>query len=390
VRLRRLHLVAPDPELLQRLALPDAVAVTTGTRLHDVGDHPIAATGPYEFAAYTQREIRLERNPYFHVWSRAARPDGFSDQIVLRIGTSQSAELTAVEQGRADYTFDGPPADRLTEVQTRFASRPYVNPNDITDMIVLNTRARRSTTCWLARRSTTPSIAARSLACSGGDSTQTCQVLAPYIPGYRRYCPYTLNPSTSGAWRAPDLARAEQLIVASHTRGTPIELWNLGDIQGDFNPAGRYLASLFDQLGYPTRYEDLSSNPFQASGRFDDSRNHPQAALTVPLPNYLSGSQMIQPAYTCQAFVPNSTGNGNLSECCSRQLDQLTARALAAERDNSPAATQLWAPADRFLTDQAVTVPLVTPSVLDFVSARVGNYQYSFQFGVLLHQLWVR
>ena len=88
--------------------------------------------------------------------------------------------------------------------------------------------------------------------------------------------------------------------------------------------------------------------------------------------------------------MPDSTGSGNWSEYCSHHLDQLTAEALAAEADGSPTATQLWAQADRFLTDQAVTVPLVTPSVLDFVSARAGNYQYSFQFGVLLDQLWVR
>jgi peptide/nickel transport system substrate-binding protein len=102
----------------------------------------------------------------------------------------------------------------------------------------------------------------------GGDSTPTCQVLAPYIPGYRRHCPYTLHPSPTGTWQAPDLTQAERLIAASHTRGTPIELWNLGDIQGDFNPAGRYLTSLFHQLGYRARYKDFSSNPLQASGRF--------------------------------------------------------------------------------------------------------------------------
>jgi hypothetical protein len=34
-------------------------------------------------------------------------------------------------------------------------------------------------------------------------------------------------------------------------------------------------------------------------------------------------------------------------------------------------------------------VPLTTQSAIDFVSARVGDYQYSFQQGVLLDQLWV-
>jgi peptide/nickel transport system substrate-binding protein len=115
-----------------------------------------------------------------------------------------------------------------------------------------------------------------------------------------------------------------------------------------------------------------------------------QAALTILTANYLSGSQMIQPNLSCQAFVPNSPGNGNLSEYCSRHLDRLTAEALAAEENSSPTATPLWAQADRYITDQAVAVPLVTPSALDFVSPRVGNYQYSFQYGVLLDQLWVR
>jgi YVTN family beta-propeller protein len=384
------HLIAPDPELLQKLALPDAVAVPAGTPFHDVGDHPIPATGPYEFAGYTQREIRLVRNPYFHVWSRVARPESFPDQIAIRIGGSPAAELTAVEQGHADYTFDGPPANRLSDLQTRFASRLYVNPFAFTEMLVLNTRVKPFDDMRV-RQAINYAIDRGEIArLLGGGSVPTCQTLAPYIPGFRRYCPYTLDPSLSGAWRAPDLARAERLIAASHTRGAPIRLWNLGTFQADYNPVGRYLASLFDELGYRTRYQDLSSNFSQASGRFADSRSHVQAALTILTANYLSGSQMIQPDLSCQAFLPGSTGNGNLSEYCSPHLDQLTAEALTAEENRSPTATQLWAQADRYVTDQAVTVPLVTPSALDFVSARAGNYQYSYQFGVLLDQLWVR
>jgi hypothetical protein len=60
-------------------------------------------------------------------------------------------------------------------------------------------------------------------------------------------------------------------------------------------------------------------------GRFGDSRNQVQAALGILTANYLSGSQMIQPNLSCQAFAPGSPGNGNLSEYCSPRLDQLTA-----------------------------------------------------------------
>ena len=64
--------------------------------------------------------------------------------------------------------------------------------------------------------------------------------------------------------------------------------------------------------------------------------------------------------------------------------------ALAAESNNSPDAAALLAQADRTVTDQAPVVPLDTPSNIDFVSARVGNYQYSFQQAMLWDQFWVR
>jgi hypothetical protein len=36
----------------------------------------------------------------------------------------------------------------------------------------------------------------------------TCQPVAPGLPGYRRYCPYTQHPTADGRWSAPDLSRA--------------------------------------------------------------------------------------------------------------------------------------------------------------------------------------
>ena len=96
-----------------------AVAVPAGTPIKDFGTHPLPATGPYEIVSDTPTEVRLVRNPYFREWSRAARPDGYPDQIVWRIGGSVEAAVTAVERGAADYTLDPPPPDRLQEVADR-------------------------------------------------------------------------------------------------------------------------------------------------------------------------------------------------------------------------------------------------------------------------------
>ena len=52
----------------------------------------------------------------------------------------------------------------------------------------------------------------------------TCQILPPTMPGYRPYCPYTVSPSASGAWTAPNLALAERLVRKSGTRGDRVTL----------------------------------------------------------------------------------------------------------------------------------------------------------------------
>ena len=72
------------------------------------------------------------------------------------------------------------------------------------------------------------------------------------------------------------------------------------------------------------------------------------------------------------------------------QIDSQINSALTAESSNSPDAGALWTRADRTVTDQAPVVALDTPSAIDFVSARVGNYQYSFQQAMLWDQLSVR
>jgi DNA-binding SARP family transcriptional activator/DNA-binding beta-propeller fold protein YncE len=87
------HLVAPDPEFLAQLTDADAVAVPAGTANRNIGLHPLAATGPYMWASVTSNHATLVRNPYFHEWSRAARPDGYPDRIVFRRAATQAPGL---------------------------------------------------------------------------------------------------------------------------------------------------------------------------------------------------------------------------------------------------------------------------------------------------------
>jgi YVTN family beta-propeller protein len=383
------HLVAPNPEFLARLTLADAVALPLETPMHDLGLHLPPTTGPYEFVSVTPPVGVLVRNPYFHEWSHAARPDGYPDRIVYRYVPSHDAEISEIERGSADYTPDGVPPDRFSEVQTRFASQLYINPMVGTDALVLNTRVPPFNDVRV-RQAINYAIDRGTIARLLGQGTRpTCQILPPGLPGYQRYCPYTIDPNPAGIWHAPDLAEAERLIAASHTEGTPITIWDLGPFQTNYTPAYPYLVSLLDRLGYPTTVRDLGTSP-TAQAQFADSRTKVQAAIASFFPQYLSASQIIQLFFSCDSFAPDSPGNANGSEFCDHTLDVQIQNALAAESDNSPDATARWAQADRTVTGQAPTVPLTTPSEIDFVSTRVGDYQYSFQDGILLDQLWVR
>jgi peptide/nickel transport system substrate-binding protein len=392
------HLVAPDPEFLQRLALMWAFAVPTGTPIEkNIGSFvhlpaPPPATGPYKIASYSPtHEVRLVRNPYFREWSHAARPDGYPDQIVWKIGTSPSAAVTAVEDGRADYDLDAPPPARLGEVRTRFAGQLHPNPNVFTAALLLNTRVAPFNDVRV-RRALNYAIDRRRVArLIGQASRPTCQLLPPFIPGYQRYCPYTLNPSRAGIWNAPDLGKARSLIAASHTRGMRVTIWSQPTLGIDYTTTGRYVVSLLDSLGY---HSGLTSSSALAPGTPNWSRGG-QAAFQTAAPGYPAASEFIQYLFFCpyiKAVGPNSAGS-NVSKLCDPRLDATMNSAFAAEAangPNSPIASELWASADRRVTNDAPLVPLVTPWTLDFVSRRVGNYQYNPQQGVLIDQLWVR
>jgi peptide/nickel transport system substrate-binding protein len=383
------HLLAPNPEFLQRLTLLDAVAVPADAPLHDIGLHPLPTTGPYKWVDVSRDAITEVRNPYFHEWSHAARPDGYPDRIVWQ-GNIKSDEtgLTAVERGTADYLVDGVPQDRLNEAQTRFASQLHITPMSNTIALILNTRVAPFTDVRV-RHAINYAIDRAKIAALIGQATQpTCQILGVGLPGYRPYCPYTTDPNPAGTWHAPNLARAERLIAASGTRGTRVTIWDLDD--PTIGPLDRYLVSLLDQLGYPTQIKDYLFDA-SAPARFADSRTRAQALLyAIGTSAYPSAYQVLQVEYGCRSFVARSPGNPNLSEFCDHRLDAQINSALTAESNNSPQTAALWAQADRTATDDAPAVPLTNATDIQFVSARVGNYQFSFPLGPLLDQLWVR
>jgi YVTN family beta-propeller protein len=384
------RLVAPDPDFLQKLTLTFAAAVPHGVSTRAVTRRPIPATGPYMIDSYVPgRELRLVRNPYFREWSNAAQPAGYVSGIVFRLGVDPERAVTVIERGRADYgIYDfpfAPPGNRLHELLTRYPAQVRVNPLPEVHYFIMNTRVAPFDDVRV-RRALNYAVDRNALIeLNGGpDAAQpTCQALPPGIPGHKRYCPYTVNASATGAYTGPDLAKARRLIRASGTAGMRVSVLTDPHLRDT-----AHVVAVLRKLGYRAtarpaageRYNHLASN----------SRNRTQISVGGTLTDYPAPSNILQTWLSCDSFKSQSDLNANRAAFCDPTVDAGIERALALERSNPKAANRLWAQIDREIVDQAPWLPTLNLNTVDFLSARVGNYQFHPQWGMLLDQLWVR
>ncbi len=381
------HLTAPDPDFLYELALPFASAVPATTPTRAVGRHLPPATGPYRIAAYKpDRLLKLVRNTRFRVWSQDARPDGYPDAIVWKLGNAPAAQGRAVENGTSDFAFDsvGFSPGLLAALETRYASQLREAPIPRTTYMFLNTRVppfddvrvRRAVNYAVDRASVVRALG------SPGQAQPTCQFLPPGFAGYRPYCPFTVRPGASGVWNGPDLAKARRLVAESGTRGMSVTVW----LPPNRLREGTFAVPLLRQLGYRARAKRIGMDYYAKAG---DSRLQVQAGVQSWGADYLAPWDFFF-LLSCRTFVRGTGQNPNFSEFCDRRIDRQMTRARSLEATDPSLASALWSRIDREIVDQAPIVPLVNPKQVSFLSERVGNYQYSPQWGVLLDQLWVR
>ncbi len=181
------HLVSPDPDFLQKLALPFGYAVPSNTPDKEVGpSNPLPATGPYMIDHYTpNQEILLVRNPKFHEWSKDAQPQGYPDKIDIRLSLTSEAEVTMVEKGQADWMYDQPPSDRLNEIATQYTNQVHLNPVPQVYHMAMNTRVAPFDNVKVRQALNYATDRAAIIKAWGGPqvATPTCQILPPDFTG---------------------------------------------------------------------------------------------------------------------------------------------------------------------------------------------------------------
>ncbi len=137
------RLTSPDPDLPQKLALPFAFAVPRSAPAHSEVTSPLPATGPYVMASYVPgRQLRLVRNPRFREWSHAAQPDGYPDEIVVRLGVPAAKLAAQVENGTADRAQLGEDVsgEVLERLRQQHAGQVHESTRNQTNYLYLNVR----------------------------------------------------------------------------------------------------------------------------------------------------------------------------------------------------------------------------------------------------------
>jgi peptide/nickel transport system substrate-binding protein len=384
------HLAAPDPEFLYKLTLPPAYPVPPSVPDEEQLTAGVPGTGPYMLEApMTSEALALVRNPHFRVWSPAAQPDGYVDRIEWSFGVEYEAQVETVAAGDADFALDAWKSEGLAENLVRFPAQVHISSTAATWFVVLNTEAppfdnvevRRAVNLGLDR-DRVAQIAAEILGGGVLSPLPTCQTLPPNFPGYEPYCPYTMDPGPEGegSWTAPDLEEARRLVNRSGTAGMRV-VFEYDNV--DWKPVGPslggYMVELLEELGYRGSVRPVPPRDLYRPGR------EFQMVVTGWGPLYPAASDFIASLHKCGA-----TFHPILSGFCDPGIDAMIDRAIEIQLEDPAAAGALWAETDREVVDQAPYLWLVNPQDASFVSERVGNYQQSFQWGVLLNQLWVR
>jgi YVTN family beta-propeller protein len=388
------HLRRPNPDFLYDLAVPLAVVMPAGTPAEDTESTPVPGTGPYQLAraqgTRRQGSAVLTRNPYFHARGPAA-PDGYPDRIELSWGGTPDERLAKVKSGAQDWSpYSDDASESFQRLATEVPAQFHIFDQQTVAFATLNSlippfddiRVRRAVNFAVDRQAMTEAV--------GGSprADVTCQVLPKDVFGYLSYCPYTLDPSASGVWSAPDLETARRLVAASGTRGERVSISFVAN--SPRAPSAPVLADALRKLGYRVRL-----NPLSAEALFRHALDNPgwQVMLDGWLGDFPSASSFLVTLLACPSAVDRLTGAGgtsvNEAHFCSPRIDQQMSAALAAQERNPLAAVSDWAAVDRQVTDAAPWVSYATFRTATVVSPRVGNVLYNPALGYLMTQMWL-
>ena len=287
------HLAAPDPDFLFNLTqFAFAAPVPPGTPDHETDSGAVPGTGPYKIASVSDTEVRFVRNPYFREWSHAAQPAGNPgrDRVADRADGASRGDRGRAGASRLDVRPG--PGRPVPPART-----PRPRPAALQPPVRRRVRAAQHAPRPVQRRPGPAGAQLRDQPAHDRPAVWGTELRHPNLPGDRAR-PARLPPllpvhaasQSDGAWSAPDLARARQLVAQSGTLGERVDVWGSPD-EGFIPPAtAAYIAGVLRALGYRVRLHlipfasitEAMDERFQLSVDGDWLANYPDPSSYLP------------------------------------------------------------------------------------------------------------
>jgi peptide/nickel transport system substrate-binding protein len=385
-----IHLTAPDTEFFDKVALPFAYVVPGNTPLKLTGNNVPPGTGPYMWQSYDPNKAAvLVRNPYFKVWSKDAQPAGCGqDHREVRPADLRGSNPGPERPGGRGVRRRRHSSDRLNELNSaqykdqvrESAHGRLVHGAQHQDSSVQQPEGPAGDQLRADRNAYVKIGGGTSLA------VPTCRSCRPTSPATSRTARTPLDPTTPSGPRPTSPRRSSCAAVRDGRHEGGREQRHRRDQQG-----ARPADGVRPEQDRPKASTQLLNASIQYP--FVQNSNNSkkwQVAWSAWYQDYPVPSDFLNVLLGCGSIHPGSDASPNIAAFCDQAIQAKMTQASSMQLTNLAGANDLWAQVDHEVTDQAPWVDLYNPKQIDFLSKRVGNYQWNPQWYILIDQLWVQ
>ena len=343
------------------LAFPSSGIVPKGTKVTNLSNNPPPGIGPYKIEdVVPNRSFSVTRNPQWKDGIIPDAPAGKAD-IKVKIISNNQSEAQQVLNDQADVFDWGdelPPslaAQIAAKAKGRFEKKDTVS----TYYFFLNTQTKPFNNLK-ARQAVNYAVDRRALSrLNGGDFKPTCFFLPEGLTGHPTSpCPYG-DPN-----KAPDLAKAKQLVQESGMAGQKITVW--GETRSPRKEFVDYYASVLNKIGFKAKTKIIADAQYFPT--IGNLKLNPQTGFTdwnqdFPNPSdfyLLMDGKTIQP-----------TNNQNFSQVNDPKIQKEIAELNKVPADKLDTVADRWAKLDEYLAKQAYIVSFGQQQVPKFFGSKV-------------------
>ena len=353
-----IDLVSPRGTFANELAMPFAAVLPADTPDRDQSASPPPATGPYEIVESNPgRGWSYARNPQWSKANSEAMPDlpsGHVDRIEIDVVRNQSTQVNDVEQGKSNWMFDPVPADRVSEVRSKYEGTQYRPQTSVSTYFFWMNTTQPPFDDVKVRQAVNYAVDRDALVrIYSGELVPGQQILPPGMPGHEEF---ELYPH--------DMAKARQLIAEANPRDRDITVWT--DSLSPNDDAGAYYQDVLEQLGFNAKLKVLGGdNYFAVIG--NTSTPDLDTGWANWFEDYPHPNDFFQPLLDGNSILP--TGNTNLAQIddpeLNARIDELSKQQLGSEQE------QQYAELDREFMELAPWAPFGARELSTFVSSDI-------------------